>query len=54
MLTQQAQVAIIVMFSLVGILAGVLQSMAERTCPCCSLSVSRSASRCPHCRCHLG
>ena len=50
---QQAQVVIIVVFSLVGVLAGVLQSMAERTCPCCSLSVSMWASKCPHCRCHL-
>lgn len=53
MLPPLAQLWILVVFSLVGVLAGVAQMSAARVCPCCRLDVSRTASKCPHCRCRL-
>jgi hypothetical protein len=42
---------LLIVGALVGILVGVAHGYSERTCPCCRLLVSRTASRCPHCRC---
>ncbi len=53
MLAPLAQLWILVVFAIVGVLAGVAQMLAERSCPCCHLQVSRTASKCPHCRCRL-
>ncbi len=53
MLAPLAQLWILVVFAIVGVLAGVVQTRADRQCPYCRLQVSRSATRCPHCRCHL-
>jgi hypothetical protein len=44
---------ILVVFAIVGVLGGVAQMNAERMCPCCRLHVSRTLSKCPHCRCRL-
>jgi hypothetical protein len=53
MLAPLAQLWILVVFAIVGVLVGVAQMNAERLCPCCRLQVSWLASRCPHCRCRL-
>ena len=44
---------ILVVFALVGVLAGVAQTLADRWCPYCKLQVNWNASKCPHCKCHL-
>jgi hypothetical protein len=36
-----------------GVVAGVAQMTAARTCPWCKLPVSRSMKTCPHCRSRL-
>ncbi len=53
MLAPLAQLWILVVFSIAGVLVGVAQMSAERVCPCCGLWASRSAAKCPHCRCNL-
>jgi hypothetical protein len=44
---------ILVVFALIGVLAGVAQTLADRWCPYCKLQVNWNASKCPHCKCHL-
>ena len=53
MLEQNAQLWILIGFAIIGVLAGLAQMNAQRTCGCCGLDVSRGETRCPHCRCHM-
>ncbi len=53
MLQPIAQVWLLVVFAIAGVIAGLAQMHAVRACPCCKLYVGRSEPRCPHCRCRL-
>jgi hypothetical protein len=51
MLEPIAQVWLLIGFAIAGVLVGVAQTFADRTCQCCRLLVSRMAPTCPYCRC---
>jgi hypothetical protein len=53
MLPPLVQLGLLIVFAIVGVMAGVVQMNAERECACCGLQVSRTVSRCPHCRCRV-
>jgi hypothetical protein len=53
MLGPLAPLWMLALFALVGVVAGLAQMYAERSCPYCKLQVSWSVSTCPHCRCRL-
>lgn len=53
MLLPLAQLSIMVLFAVAGVLVGIAQTTVDRSCPYCKLSVSPRASKCPHCRCRL-
>ena len=54
MLAPLAQLWLLIVFAIAGVLVGVAQMVSERPCSCCGIRVSRMASRCPHCRCRMG
>lgn len=54
MLAPIAQLWLLVVFAIVGVLVGLAQMVSEVSCSCCGLSVSRTLSTCPHCRCRMG
>jgi predicted amidophosphoribosyltransferase len=45
------QLVLLIVFGLLGVLAGVAQLNDSRACAYCGLEVSSSAARCPHCLC---
>ena len=53
MLQSLAPLWILIVFAIAGVLVGMAQMDAERTCPYCRLQVSWNDSTCPHCRCRL-
>lgn len=53
MLGSLAPLWILVIFAMVGVIAGVVQMQADRWCPYCKLQVSWGVSKCPHCLCRL-
>jgi hypothetical protein len=48
-----AQIWILAIFAITGVIAGLAQMRAERQCPCCKQMVGRSIRICPHCRCRV-
>jgi hypothetical protein len=53
MLAPLAQLWILVVFAIVGVVAGVAQMRQDRPCPCCGSQVGRGPDRCPHCLCRM-